>query len=274
MEHPTLRVATWNLWWRFGDWQQRLTAIRSVLAELRPDVCGFQEVWAGPDGNQAELLASEFGMYGAYSPSPAPGRWQRRLGDNSIGFGNAVISRWPIRETHIAHLAGGAVDEGRTVLHAAIDAPAGRMDVFTTHLNSGPHESAVRFTQVGEVARFVAAHANGAYPPVLTGDLNAEPDSDELRRLGGHLTAGAVGGQVLIDCWRYADLPIDGWTWDRRNPHVAAGFGPSARIDYIMVGLPGADGRGHVERVAVFGDDAVAGVWPSDHAGVVTDLRA
>ena len=55
----SVRVATWNLWWRFGAWQERHEAIAQVMAEVDADVWALQEVWAGPDGspNQAELLA-------------------------------------------------------------------------------------------------------------------------------------------------------------------------------------------------------------------------
>ena len=265
-----MRVLTWNLWWQFGDWQRRLQAIRAVLAEVKPDICCFQEAWTGPDGNQAELLAAEFDMFGGFAPSPGEG-WRRRLPGSTAGVGNAVISRWPIAETAICHLMS---EDGRNVLHAAIDAPGGRLDVFTTQFSPEPYESAARVRQVQDTLRFVVQQSTGAYPPILTGDLGAEADSDEVRLLGGQKTKPYLPKRVLIDAWRYAETPTDGWTWDRRNPYVQATFEPSARIDYIFVGPPAADGRGHVERVALVGDQAVDGVWPSHHAGIVVDLAA
>ncbi|MDX2860114.1 endonuclease/exonuclease/phosphatase family protein, partial [Streptomyces scabiei] len=45
-----MRVVTWNLWWRFGPWQERQKAILAVLRELRPDAVGLQEVWQRGDG--------------------------------------------------------------------------------------------------------------------------------------------------------------------------------------------------------------------------------
>src|SRR5262249_56769523 len=74
-------------------------------------------------------------------------------------------------------------------------------------------------------------------PPVLTGDLNAEPGSDELRLLGGLLTAPAVPGLVLIDAWRYADPGDPGFTWHHRNGYQADSLIPDSRIDYVLVGL-------------------------------------
>jgi endonuclease/exonuclease/phosphatase family metal-dependent hydrolase len=273
---PT-RVLTWNLWWRFGNWRERLEAVLSVLAEARPDVCGLQEVWADADRNAAGILARELGMQWTWAASPAPGRWQRRLGaeGEGIGIGNAVLSRWPITERADQPLpAGGEPDEGRTVLYAGIAAPTGAIPFFTTQLNSAPHQSAVRCQQAAAVARFVAAHAgDGDHPAVVTGDLNAEPDSDEVRQLGGHKTAPVVPGLVLVDAWRYADPAAAGWTWDARNPYVRATLEPAARIDYVLVGYPGARGRGHVRSVRLVGDRPTGGVWPSDHAGVLAELQ-
>jgi endonuclease/exonuclease/phosphatase family metal-dependent hydrolase len=85
----------------------------------------------------------------------------------------------------------------------------------------------VRCEQARAVAEFVAAHSGSTYgatgegaghgsgrgrrsgrgpahPPVLTGDFNAVPDSDEMRLLGGMRTAPAEPGQVLLDAWEYA----------------------------------------------------------------------
>jgi endonuclease/exonuclease/phosphatase family metal-dependent hydrolase len=268
-----LRVATWNLWWRFGDWQQQQDAIVAVLAAGQPDIIGLQEVWSSPTQDQAELLAGELGMYWAFVPSPAPHRWQQRLGDQSIGIGNAVLSRWPITDLEHQSLPAPAEEnDGRVVVHAAIAAPGGRIPFFTTQLTSAPQLSAIRCAQVRALARFVAARPAG-HPPVVTGDLNAEPDSDEVRLLGGHKTAPAVPGLVLIDAWRYADPGRPGWTWDRRNPHVRATGEPSARIDYVLIGPAVGRGRGRVLSSALIGDRSVEGTWPSDHAGVLVTLQ-
>ena len=40
-----MRVMTWNLWWRFGPWVERLPAIVAVVREQQPDVVLLQEVW-------------------------------------------------------------------------------------------------------------------------------------------------------------------------------------------------------------------------------------
>ena len=74
-----VKVLTWNLWWRFGPWRERADAIRSVLVELRPDICGLQEVWADHERNFAFELAAQLQMHWVWTRSPEPERWHRRL---------------------------------------------------------------------------------------------------------------------------------------------------------------------------------------------------
>ncbi|MFC9970868.1 endonuclease/exonuclease/phosphatase family protein [Spirillospora sp. NPDC127200] len=271
-----MRVLTWNVWWRFGPWRERRKAILAVLRDLQPDVIGLQEVWACGGENLAEWLASHLDMHWAWAASRAPERWQRRIGDSTVDIGNAVLSRWPIAEHDKMELpARENDDDGRLVLYARIDAPTHQVRFFTTHLTSAVDASAGRCRQVEALAEFVTAHSRGTdFPPVVTGDFNAFPDSDEVRRFGGYKTAPAVPGQVFLDAWEYADPAQPSATWNADNPFVAAGFEPSARVDYIHIGPPGPQGLGSVRSVRRVGDEPVDGVWPSDHAAVLADLRA
>ena len=119
------------------------------------------------------------------------------------------------------------------------------------------------------LAELVARTAT-ALPPVVCGDLNAEPESDEVRLLEGLRTAPSVPGFGLVDVWRFAPPGEPGWTWDPVNPQVAATFDVHARIDYILIGA--VPGPRRVRRVAVAGNEPVDGVWPSDHFAVVADI--
>jgi len=270
-----VRVLTWNVWWRFGDWRARRTAIEAVLARESPDVICLQEVWKDGREHLAEQLARPLGFHVAEAPSPRSERWQRRLGEPGVAYGLAVLSRWPIVGREVLHLPPvDEPDEGRLALRVLLDAGAVRMCVTTTQLNSAPHHSAIRVAQVRALAEFVAAGAaNATYPAVLTGDFNAVPDADEIRLLEGFRTAPHVPGQVLVDAWRYAPPGDPGLTWDaHRNPDVRETLEPSGRIDFVFVAPPSGDGAGHVRRVGLVGDAPEDGIWPSDHFGVVVDL--
>jgi endonuclease/exonuclease/phosphatase family metal-dependent hydrolase len=265
-----MRIVSWNLWWRYGPWERRREAIAATLARVRPDLCGLQEVWGAFGENLAADLAGRLGMYWCWAEATK----DRDAAGNEVSLGNAILSRWPIVAQARAELpVGDLTDEGRAAVYARVDSPRGPLPMFSTHLTYGLGRSKERTAQVRTLAQFVAEHATGCfYPPVITGDFNAEPGSDELRLLGGVLTAPAVPGLVLLDAWRYADPGDPGFTWDHRNGYQAGSVIPDSRIDYILVGLP-RQGRGRVRSAALAGTTPVEGVWPSDHFAVLADIQ-
>lgn len=104
------------------------------------------------------------------------------------------------------------------------------------------------------------------------GDLNAVPDSDEIRLLTGR-SAVPVPGLVFNDCWpQVRDDP--GHTWVRRNPHLVDSVWPERRLDYVLVSWPRPAPLGNPVGAVLIGDGPVDGLWPSDHLGVAVDLRS
>lgn len=130
-------------------------------------------------------------------------------------------------------------DDGPLALFARINAPTHQVPFFTTHLSSAMDASAIRCQQVEALVRFVASHSQATdFPPIVTGDVNAFPDSDEVRQFGGYKTAPVLPGQVFLDAWVYTDPAQPSVTWNAANPFVAARFEPCVRVDYIhLVGL-------------------------------------
>ena len=264
-----LSVLTWNLWWRFGPWESRQPAIVRTLARLAPDVVCLQEVWAERDGpRQADQLAAALGGY--YVAEAAGLGFD--LAPQSLG--NAVLSRWPIRAQEARRLpAPEGLDELRVVLRAEIDGPRGAFDVYVTHLNWRLDQSDVRQAQVRAICEFVAeAKADRSYPPLLCGDFNAEPGSEEIRMVTG-LTTAAVPKLVFLDAWRAGGDGGPGFTWNNANPFAAVDCEPNRRIDYVFVGYPRDHGAGQVVAARVEATDPVDGVHPSDHYAVYTELR-
>ncbi len=259
-----LRVVTWNIWWRYGPWQQRRPAIAATLRQLDPDVIALQEVWDDGAENLAAELASELGYHHSYRSAESR---------DGIGFGNAVLSRWPIARSDSRPLYGAEeTGEGRGVVFAEVDGPRGAVPMFSTHLNWRFEHSHIRQKQVGDLARFVASIAADSYPPILCGDFNADPTSEEIRMLTGETTC-AVEGLAFRDAWKDGGDGSSGYTWDNANPFARAGLEPSRRIDYQFVGFPKVRGAGHVIHCRVAGNEPVNGVWPSDHFAVVAELR-
>lgn len=259
-----LRVATWNVWWRFGPWEERQPAIAETLHRIDADVVALQEVWDVHDGpGQAQLLAEKLGYEYVFVAG---------LDAGEALFGNAVLSRWPIAGHAARSLPSTATtQESRVALEATVDGPRGPFELYTTHLNWRYDESAVRQAQVRALAEFVAESKGRTFPPIVCGDFNADPVADEIRMLNGR-AAVAVPRLVFMDAWDVAgDGP--GYTWSNDNAFAARDLEPDRRIDYVFVGWPKARGAGHVVDARVAAIEPVNGVHPSDHYAVVAEMR-
>lgn len=259
-----LRVATLNIWNRLGPWEERLVAIRKEVERIQPDILGLQEVLVLPehDFDQAKLIADGFGYHTAFGRSPDAA---------SYGMGNAIVSRWPIVRTITFALPG--TDEHRCLVFAEIESPAGKIPFFSTHLNWRFDQSDVRQLQVQCIARFVRANAPAdGFPPILVGDFNAEPDSDEIRFLRG---LGSLGGRSVhfADSFGLAGDGSLGATFSRKNAYAALLREPDRRIDYILVRGGDERFRGAPLSARVCFDQPEGGAYPSDHFGVTAELR-
>lgn len=259
-----LTVVTWNIWWRYGPWQRRRPTIEATLKSLDADVIALQEVWDDGSTDLAAELAAALGCHRVY---------QRSEQRDSIGFGNAILSRWPITARDWRPLPGARESgESRSVLFAELGGPNGPLQVFSTHLNWRFEHSHVRRQQVTEIARFVASKRPRSYPPIVCGDFNAEPMSDEIRMMTG-LAACPVAGVVFRDAWNEGGDGSIGYTWDNRNDFAGAELEQDRRIDYIFAGWPEGRGAGQVVSCRLAGNEPVSGLWPSDHLAVVAELR-
>jgi endonuclease/exonuclease/phosphatase family metal-dependent hydrolase len=267
---PPVRVLSWNLWWRFGDYQARQEPIAKTLADSNADIICVQEVWA-KEGHrdQAAWLAERLGMHHVRHDTA-----QR----DGLSFANAVLSRWPISASESHPLPGtNARPSHRHVIHAEIDSPRGPVHVFSTHLDQRFDNSALRQEQLRMICALMARverNPETDFPLVLAGDLNAVPDSDEIRTLTGRRPPYEPG-MVLTDAWEVAGQPTGdpGWTWRADNPLLAEAQWPNRRLDYILTSWPRRSGQGTPIEVRLIGSEPVDGVMPSDHAGVLAVLR-
>jgi endonuclease/exonuclease/phosphatase family metal-dependent hydrolase len=258
----SLRVATLNIWNRLGPWEQRLPAIRRGIAAVDAHVVGLQEVVSLDGFRQAEMLAEGYGYH------VAEGRHSAAV----LPIGNAILSRFPVRHREVFELPTGGTIERRTLLHAVLDAPFGRVPVFVTHLNWKLDEGHVREQQVRFIADTIArvCPRDASFCPVLMGDFNAEPDSDEMRFLRG-LTSLGGARTYFADAWTYAGEG-QGATFARSNPFAAQQHEPDRRIDYVYVRGPDERGRGEPIGARLAFDAPHEGVFPSDHFGVVATI--
>ena len=261
----SFRVATLNIWNRFGPWEERLGAIREGLRTLAPDIIGMQEVLRFNGFDQAALVSDGLGYEIA---------WGEASENHGYPVGNAILSKWPIVEREVIPLPDGGSDEKRSVVFARVDSPYGKVPFFCTHLNWMLHHGHVRQLQVKALAQVVADRAPlDGFPPIVVGDFNAEPDSDEMRFMRG-LTALGAKCVYFADAFHIAGDGTPGTTFSKRNAFAEPLREPERRIDYIYVRGPDGSQRGEPLQARVCFDEPFGGVFPSDHFGVVTTITA
>lgn len=254
-------IATWNVQWQFGEWEQRQPAIAATLAALDAPVVTLQETWRG----QIEQLAADLGYEYCWAGHDHGDDPQRSMG-------NAILSRWPVASSEHRFLEDAQGRNYRTILGAQLDSPVGRWPVFTTHLEHRFDQSVTRQSQLQLASEFIEVHATSELPPILAADLNAVHDSDEVRRLTGR-SIPYVPGRIWTDAWdQVGDGP--GITWSSQSPYVNNSAWPNRRLDYVMIGWP-RESRpvGNPKAAHLFGTEAVDGVVPSDHYGLAVEIR-
>ncbi len=262
------RVATLNIWNRQGPWPDRLPLIREGLRALDLDVVGLQEV-LGFTGmpSQAHEIADGLGWNVHHVPA-----WNVGGG---LTFGNAILSPHPLTDGASLPLPSPPGLDTRTVAFARVGCAHGPMPVFVTHLTWQAHMGHARCEQVRALTDHVAALAPiDEAPPVILGDLNADPDSDEMRFLRG-LTALGGKSVYFADAWTTTgNDPAGGFTYDRRNAYALRSREPSRRIDYVYVRGPGKHLCGEPLSASLALDQPTGDVWPSDHFAVVAEIFA
>ena len=272
-----MRLVTLNCWNVSEPFTERMALVRAELATLAPDVVALQEiVWRRDGFDQAAVILRDLGYEWVFGPAF---RWDEDDPllppdcDRGDAFGNVVASRWPIRASTVRALPGAETNERRSVLAVRIETPGGTLPVLTTHLNWRFDHGVVRERQVVAVAELATSwRRKSDLAPILMGDLNAEPDSTEIRFLCG--LASLDGRSVYFqDAWRVAGEG-DGFTWDNRNRFTALQHEPDRRIDYVLVGLPDArSGQGTIESARLAFTEPRGDVFPSDHFGLCVSVR-
>jgi len=225
----TLRVATWNVWGRYGQWQERQAAIEDALVARSPDIVCLIESWSSPETTQAEQVAQRLGVeYQLFV-----GDWQQEDWVSGIG----LVSRWPLSIIDHQILRGEGGSGVGEVLAITIEGERGRIQFFAVMLDYPLDASRVRQEQVRQLAQLISETSDRHHPVMMCGDFNAGPDSDEIRMLTGR-SVTAAPGLVFYDAWEVTGDGTAGHTWSNRNPLAAVAMYPDRRFDYVLSARP------------------------------------
>jgi endonuclease/exonuclease/phosphatase family metal-dependent hydrolase len=262
-----LRVMTLNIWNDDGPWQERSKLIREQIAALDPDLIGFQEILRGEEFDLLEEILEGTKYHRDFVKAISD--WPR----DGVELGNAVVSRWPIQSRQEVALPSAEGHAGRAALICSIDSPIGDITFASTHLSWRLNQGYIRERQVAVLAECLDYPLmSRQFPPIIVGDFNTTSDSTEIRFLTGKQTFGGRSF-FLRDSWAIAGDGSKGFTWTSGNPYVPRWLAPERRIDYIFVGFPTMEGLGDILSCQRVCDQPVNGGYPSDHFGLLAELR-
>ena len=240
----SLRVLTYNIHHGEGtDGRIDLPRIAKLISDATPDVVALQEVdvntrrTGGVD--QAAELGRLTGMRVAFA---------RAIDHQGGQYGQAILARVAPGEVKTHGLPGKPESERRIAVAATLR-PWGekgpQVQFIGTHLDH-VRDDADRLRQADEINRlFVRDDGNAV---ILTGDLNAVPQSEVMKKFAAH----------------WDDAAQEGGGAGGASPTVPAEK-PSRRIDYVLLR---PKGRWRVVGVTVL-DEPVA----SDHRPVLAVLE-
>jgi endonuclease/exonuclease/phosphatase family metal-dependent hydrolase len=202
----TLRVLTWNIHHGEGlDNEYDLQRIAGVISSVDPDVVCLQEV----DRRTIRAGGIDQAVELAYLLDMEP-VFNRCIDYQGGEYGDAVLSKLKVREVQRLNLPGNR--EPRGVLGVVVTPANEPVLVCSTHFDHG-RDNPSRIEEARIVADF---GKKSPIPVILTGDLNALPDSEVL--------------SILDEAFTIPNNPA---------PTFPAEL-PQRRIDYIMWShLPG-----------------------------------
>lgn len=237
--HRPIRVMSYNIQHGQGvDDRLDLDRVAAEIGHSGADIVGLQEVdrhWSERSdfADQAADLARDLDMHVVYGANldldPLnPGEPRRQ-------YGNAILSDAPIREWRNTLLPRTGKLEQRGLLEALVTVRRVPVRVFTTHLQHNSQQE--RIAQIAAIRKVIATSQESV---VLTGDLNARPDTPEIDAIT----------EDLVDAWTEAGVG-HGYTFSTENPH--------ARLDYVLhsndvttcsAAVPSTDGSDHLPVAA------------------------
>jgi endonuclease/exonuclease/phosphatase family metal-dependent hydrolase len=271
-EDRPLRLVTFNLlhggpWSGYTGDDQHLEARLAMMIEglgaLRPDIVALQEspVTRGR-GDVAARLAGALGLRYVHARATervVPPRLLGRLIVWGLGFveGPAILSRFPITASEVYDLPRcQRWLDPRVALRADVQAPAGPLTVFSTHVSRDDCQT----RRVAELARVPTGS-----PAIVMGDLNV---TETAPALGAFLDHG------FVDLFRAVNPDALGLTvWQRIDAPAPTVF---RRVDYVLLRPGGGLGADVVAGRVVLNqpwrrpDGGV--LWPSDHYGVFVEV--
>jgi endonuclease/exonuclease/phosphatase family metal-dependent hydrolase len=247
---PRVRVATLNLFNRMGDWDSRFPLVVEQLAELAPDVIGFQEIDMMLDQgmlisravNRRIVERPHYRIKHATSP-----------GQRASVFGIGTLAKVECVEHEILDL----MSFDRIAQRMVYEIDGQRFALVNTHLHHPPDAPDERASQAAYLLAWLDKPER--LPLVVLGDFNSYE---------GERTVA-----IMKSRFRSAHEAVHGgepeYTWP--TPVNAFDNSPPGTLDYIYV----SPEFRVLDAGLAFDKPALgnAGLYPSDHLGLHATLE-
>jgi endonuclease/exonuclease/phosphatase family metal-dependent hydrolase len=161
-----MRVVSYNIHKGIGghDRRYKLERVCRVIEALKPDLVCLQEVTRHAHlthyHDQPRILAHHFNAHDSC--------FQMNVHYRRGGYGNLLLSRWPIRVSHSVSLRLG-MRKPRGAQLAVVDTPEGPLHLTNFHLGLRERE---RHWQVEHLLRHPLFRESAHFPTLIVGDCN------------------------------------------------------------------------------------------------------
>lgn len=170
--------------------RRQLEKINHLLDRFHPDLVCLQEVDESSHWNSHINLLEEI-QNKEKLPHAYLGVHNRREGEKRLAYGNAILSRYPIRDAITVPFGQQSLGE-KGFLFARIEFPEGLVSVLNLHLDF--RSRIRRLAQVEQVIRFLHDELSSPgdpllHRPILCGDFNARATlrRDAVAQLFGYM---------------------------------------------------------------------------------------
>lgn len=233
----SFRVMTYNIHHGEGlDGKVDLVRIAELIKQERADIVALQEVDKGVARTARRDLTAELaaltGMTGVFSNN-----FNYQGGE----YGNAVLTRFPIKCWTNHHYAMLRPNEQRGLLQLVLDVHGRELVVMNTHIDSRA-DDAERWLNMGEIEALTKQHAGK--PLILCGDFNNLPSGRVYERLSASFQdAWALVGQG------------EGFSFPANKPNKRIDyfwFNHAEVLNPLKMWLPKSEASDHLPLVAEF----------------------
>lgn len=256
MTIANLRVLSLNTWKCDGDYSKRLPLMISASKAVKPDIVLLQEDFSTLDLAQhtSRAIARELALnLEFYLARLKPRVFEGRTIKSYSGL--AILSKFPIKETSVIPFPKTKGDEDRMAFLAKIKLGSEDLVICNLHLTHLQTSDQPQLHQLKYLLEHLENNFSGE-TVIIGGDFNSDPKSKAMK-------------------WFMSqrDFPIDVESLNACNLDQPTLIQKPERVDYIFTHSNKVHFFDLAEHIVFNQISNDLPLYPSDHAGVILDMK-